>query len=96
MRPTYIILLLTATLTASYRIPKGALDGNYKVYRDENGVEVHEPPTLEDIIPVNGNEEQHLDIRDLDGAVEPALRKRRPPYALDPSRQTWCGCGISM
>ncbi|GFF33811.1 hypothetical protein IFM58399_03668 [Aspergillus lentulus] len=46
MRATQLALLAlaaSAKLATSFEIPEGMMDGVYKVYLNENGVEVHEP-----------------------------------------------------
>ncbi|PKX97009.1 uncharacterized protein P174DRAFT_448681 [Aspergillus novofumigatus IBT 16806] len=87
MRATQLALLAlaaSAKLATSFKIPEGMMDGVYKVYLNENGVEVHEPLLPEDIVQVTDPEsEQH----------EAALFER----AADPSfAVTYCGCGITM
>lgn len=86
MRATQLALLAlaaSAKLATSFKIPEGMMDGVYKVYLNENGVEVHEPLLPEDIIQVTDSEsEQH----------EAALFERADPsFAV-----TYCGCGITM
>ncbi|GAQ09263.1 hypothetical protein ALT_6584 [Aspergillus lentulus] len=86
MRATQLALLAlaaSAKLATSFKIPEGMMDGVYKVYLNENGVEVHEPLLPEDIIQVTDPEsEQH----------EAALFERADPsFAV-----TYCGCGLTM
>lgn len=90
MRATNLLLLLTATLAAAYTIPNNSTEGVYRVYTNKDGVEVHEPILSDNLVGVSvGEAQQNLEKKS-------DILERRPPGALEPIREFWCGCGWGM
>jgi hypothetical protein len=83
MRFSSLLVLLPATLAASYVIPQGTPNGVYRTYLDESGKEVHE--RIGDGVPLSAATPLH----DL---LTPAssMEKRGGPWSVA------YGCGIGL
>ncbi len=85
---TALVALVAAHSTSAFKVPEGAVDGNYIAYINPEGVEVHQAVDSFHSVP-------HVSAQSV------AARSYPPPSersleARVPNGQTFCGCGIHL